>query len=123
VTQENCCQACNRTKYGIGKVIDLFEEDVARNVSGPALGKNGTNNMFGFTQVAVDIVHAHAASNVRRRLRNWAPRPLFLYAALHNTHAPFEVPRRFEALYTHSFRPQNVWSGMVSRRAGVRHGG
>ena len=74
MTQENCCQACNRTRYGIGKVIDLFEEDVARNVSGPALGKNGTSNMFGFTQVAVDIVHAHAASNVRRRLQNWAPR-------------------------------------------------
>ena len=40
--------------------------------------------------------------------------PFFLYAALHNTHAPFEVPPQYEARYNHSFRPQNVWSGMVS---------
>ena len=103
VNQLNCCGPCDVKKYGIGKVIDLFEADNAKNTSGPAVGKNGTNNMYGFTQHAVDKIAAHDKA-----------RPFFLYAALHNTHAPFEVPPAYEALYNHSFRPQNVWSGMVS---------
>ena len=117
VDQLNCCGPCNQTKYGIGKVIDLYEADVEKNFSRPAIGRNGSNNMFGFTSHAVATIHAHAAENARRRQEQKAEepeRPLFLYASLHNTHAPFQVPGRFENQYNHSFKPQNVWSGMVS---------
>ena len=103
MNQLNCCGPCNATKFGIGKVIDLFEADNAKNVSGAAVGKNGTNNMYGFTSHAVDKILTHDPA-----------KPFFLYAAMHNTHAPFQVPSQFEAKYNHSFRPQNVWSGMVS---------
>jgi arylsulfatase A-like enzyme len=98
-------------------VIDLYEADVEKNFSRAAIGRNGTNNMFGFTSHATATIHAHAAENVRRRqaeISTEPERPLFLYAALHNTHAPFQVPARFQDMYNHSFKPQNVWSGMVS---------
>ena len=77
---------------------DLYAADNAKNTSGPAFGFNGTNNMYAFTQHAVERIAAHDESKG----------PLFLYAALHNTHAPFEVPAAFEAKYNHTFRPQNV---------------
>jgi hypothetical protein len=44
VDQFNCCGPCNKTKYGIGKVIDLYEADSDKNFSRPAVGRNGTNS-------------------------------------------------------------------------------
>jgi len=37
-----------------------------------------------------------------------------LYVALHNTHAPFQVPEDWEQQYSHSQRLRNIWSGMVT---------
>jgi arylsulfatase A-like enzyme len=34
--------------------------------------------------------------------------------ALHNTHAPFEVPELYASLYNYSFTLQKTWAGMVS---------
>ena len=47
--QQNCCGPCNVTKYGVGKLVDLYTS------SGPALGQNGTNNGFLFTSAAVRL--------------------------------------------------------------------
>ena len=63
--------------------------------------------MYGFTQHAVQAIEDHA------RMRG-PESPFFLYAALHNTHAPFQVPPQFEAKFNHSLRLRNVWSGMVN---------
>ena len=36
------------------------------------------------------------------------------YRALHNTHAPFEVPKQYSSLYNYSLPLKNTWAGMVS---------
>jgi hypothetical protein len=92
----------NKTKYGIGKVIDLFGGDTI----GPAYTDSGKWNGFTFTDRAVTVVRQHAAEE--------AVKPLFLYMALHNTHAPFEVPAQYADLYNYSFPLQKTWAGMVS---------
>lgn len=98
--QQNCCAPCNRTKYGIGKPVDLFGD------TSPAYGLNGTNNGFTFTSAAVDLVHNHAASA--------AHQPFFLYLSLHNTHAPFQVPTLYSDQFSHPQALRNTWSGMVA---------
>ncbi len=40
--------------------------------------------------------------------------PLFMYLALHNTHAPVQAPARFVALYNSTDPLKNVFSAMVS---------
>ncbi len=102
VNQENCCAPCNRTRYGIGKPVDLYDSEKG----GPALGENGTNNAFLFSRKAVEMIENHASTSPKR--------PLFMYLSLHNTHAPFQVPDRFSNLYNFSDALQNTWSGMVS---------
>ena len=51
---------------------------------------------------------------IRARPANATRAPFFAYVAFQEAHAPFQVPGRFENQYNHSFKPQNVWSGMVS---------
>lgn len=36
------------------------------------------------------------------------------HRALHNTHAPFEVPEQYSGLYNYSLPLKNTWAGMVS---------
>jgi hypothetical protein len=81
--QQNCCGPCNKTKYNIGKVIDLFGGDLV----GPAYADQGQWNGFTFTNRATTVIEKHAQNN-----RNGgAEKPLFLYAALHNTHVRHSV--------------------------------
>ena len=40
--------------------------------------------------------------------------PLFLYIALHNTHAPVESPPEYCGLYDHNQSKQNMYYGQVT---------
>lgn len=82
--------------------MDLFGGDTV----GPAYADKGKWNGFTFTDRAVSVVKQHAEEE--------AGKPLFLYMALHNTHAPFEVPAQYADLYNYSFPLQKTWAGMVS---------
>jgi len=59
---------------------------------------------FDFAAKAVELIAAHDA----------AAAPMFMYLALHNTHAPIEAPPEFESLYSFPLKKQNVFDGMVS---------
>jgi len=111
-SQVVCYNGCNKTKYGVGGLTDLYGHPDGS--AGPAIGKNGTNNGYLFTAAAVDLVNKHASSNVGLKASGGAEKPFFLYLALHNTHAPFEVPESYSSKYHHPQALQNVWSGMVS---------
>jgi arylsulfatase A-like enzyme len=39
---------------------------------------------------------------------------MFIYLALHNTHAPIEAPERFVAMYNYSNKRKNTFLAMVS---------
>ena len=57
-----------------------------------------------FADAAVDYINAHDAST-----------PLFLYAALHNTHAPLEAEPEDLAIYANiSWKPQRTYYAMMS---------
>lgn len=74
-----------------------------------AIGRNGTYTGLTFNEEAVRVVHEHAA------LR--AGTPLFLYYAMHDTHAPLEVPWRFAEPYAATWpddEKRYTFSGMVS---------
>lgn len=98
-TQENCCACPNRA------VVDLFRNGL------PARGENGTDNTEAFTREACEVVRRYAS---RYDERAQTRRPLFLYLALQDVHAPFQVNPRFEALHQSPLRHFNVWAGMVS---------
>ena len=100
-TQENCCPRCP----GDLAVIDLFRDDA------PARGENGTDNTGSFARESRAVVRRYAAGIGRREMHR---RPLFLYLALQDVHAPFQVEPRYEALHQSSWRHFNVWAGMVS---------
>jgi arylsulfatase B len=65
-----------------------------------------------FADAAVASVREHAA---RHGAGAAATAPLFLYLALHNTHAPLQALPAFEALYANvSFAPQRNYYAMMS---------
>ncbi len=68
LNQLNCCGPCNQTKYGIGKVIDLFGGDTV----GPAYADSGKWNGYTFTDRAVKVIENHAVGDT-------TDAPLFLY--------------------------------------------
>lgn len=78
----------------------------------PLLGYNGTEgdpatySGYIFTDRVVRLIEAHAANTA----------PLFIYWALHNTHAPIEAPQRFLDLYPQhkDDKTRQTFSGMVS---------
>jgi len=63
-------------------VVDLW------NTTQPAFGENGTYSAFLYTAEAERIIREHNQS-----------RPMFIYYAAQETHAPNECPDRFSALY------------------------
>jgi len=66
---------------------------------------HGVYNAFRFTSSAVDVIMSHNASS----------KPLFLYVALQNTHAPIESDPSFSALYPkESYKLRRDFSAMVS---------
>lgn len=67
----------------------------------PALGMNGTYTGYLFNDAAVKAVHESAAPG--------SP-PLFLYYAMHNTHAPVEAPENYVGLYNNT-----PWAGTLEQ--------
>lgn len=55
------------------------------------VGKNGTYTGLLFANEAVCVIHEHAAKR--------STQPVFMYLALHDTHAPLEAPWTYVALY------------------------
>ena len=132
VTQRNCCSECNKKRWpGVQQPVDLHRD------GDPALFENGTStyshNVLRWAAAAVKQVHAHAARQRMKRLhqqqlqdqeqqQGLSPsslsrimQPLFLYIALQDPHAPYQVPSRFEEPFRHVFQPlRRIWYGMVS---------
>jgi arylsulfatase A-like enzyme len=74
-----------------------------------AIGKNGTYTGLLFASEAVRVVEEHAKERPGT--------PLFLYYAMHDTHAPLEVPWRFAEPYARVWPDDEkrfTFSGMVS---------
>jgi hypothetical protein len=72
-----------------------------------ARGGGGDDNSDGNTAAAAAVGAAEAAAAA-------AAAPLFVYWALHNTHAPIEAPERFVAQYAHFNDPKKeTFSAMV----------
>jgi arylsulfatase B len=74
--------------YEAANAIDLWAADAsdaaAREGGAPALDRNGTYSCELYAAEAARVVMAHDPS-----------RPLFLYQAWHDTHAPYEAPERY----------------------------
>jgi arylsulfatase I/J len=80
-----------------------------KNTTIAAAGKNGTYTGLLFAEEAVRVIDEHSA--VR------ATRPLFMYLALHDTHAPLEAPWSFVEPYAETWpddKDRAIFSGMVS---------
>eukprot|EP00947_MAST-08B_sp_MAST-8B-sp1_P001461 g1461.t1 len=70
-----------------------------------AHGDNGTYTGELFSREAVRVVEEHDPD----------ANPLFMYLALHNTHAPLEAPWRFVSQYSHfNDSKREIFSGMLS---------
>jgi hypothetical protein len=59
------------------------------------------------TDRAVAVITNHSKTEAEKK-------KLFLYLALHNTHAPFQVPAAYSDIYNYSWPLQKTWAGMVS---------
>jgi arylsulfatase A-like enzyme len=69
-----------------------------------AVGKNGTYTGTLFTTQTVKIIEAHNQSV-----------PLFMYIALHNTHAPLEAPWSYVSQFSHfNDTKREIFSGMLA---------
>jgi arylsulfatase A-like enzyme len=101
-----------------------------------AVGQNGTYTGHLFSDAAVQAINKHAARIRESRSRssdnsnpNTRPepevaaaapapaQPLFMYLAMHNTHAPLEAPWQYVAPYAEKWpddRPRSTFSGMLS---------
>ena len=84
---------------GLGEqYFDLWEQNTTNFPGNIALGMNGTTgdeqtySGYIFTKRVVDEIERHG--------NEFSNRPLFLYFAMHNTHAPIEAPKRFVDMYS-----------------------
>jgi arylsulfatase A-like enzyme len=90
------------TCNGTMSVRDIWLQD------GPAPQFAGNYTGTRFADAAVEHVRTHAASF-------GASTPMFLYLALHNTHAPLQSLPQFEAMYANvSFKAQREYYAMMS---------
>ena len=95
------------TCNGTTAVRDIWLDDAVA----PQFAGNYTGSRF--AAAAVDYVRAHAARNAAAAPA--APAPLFLFLALHNTHAPLQSLPQFEQLYANvSFKTQREYFAMMS---------
>jgi len=78
--------------------IDLYENNA------PAYGKNNHYNGYDFTNKAIEYIKNHKI--------NYSDNPMFLYFALHNTHAPNEAPSDIIAKYNFSQKLRNTFDAM-----------
>lgn len=61
---------------------------------------------YDFSAIAVEFVANHSAQH--------SSAPLFMYLALHNTHAPIEAPPEWVAMYNFDQAKRNTFDAMVS---------
>jgi len=112
--------------------FDLWEQSDDDFPGRPLLGYNGTRgdlatySGFIFTRRVVELIERHGtdadadadadASSGSASSADASSPPLFVYWALHNTHAPIEAPRRFLDLYPHlaNDTKRQTFSAMVS---------
>jgi hypothetical protein len=74
--------------------------------TGALRGANGTYTGYLFAREAVRVIDSHDLSG---------PSPLFMYLALHNTHAPLEAPWSFVEPYSHlGDAKREQFSGMLT---------
>ena len=92
---------CN--KGGGRNTVDLSYGWSSNRSVVPAVGLNGTYTGHTFSNRAVQLIRDHERSA-----------PLFLYIALHNTHAPIESPPEYAGLYNHSQQKENEYLGQVT---------
>eukprot|EP00038_Savillea_parva_P017558 m.20799 g.20799 ORF g.20799 m.20799 type:complete len:673 (+) comp3829_c0_seq1:86-2104(+) len=74
-----------------------------------ASGDNGTYTGILFSNEAVRVVHEHATL--------YADQPMFMYFAMHDTHAPLEAPWEYVAPYAAKFpndTKRSIFSGMIA---------
>ncbi|KAK6191760.1 hypothetical protein SNE40_003362 [Patella caerulea] len=66
--------------------------------------KEGVYSAFSYTERAKKIIESHNTSD-----------PMFLYLAFQDVHAPLQVPKRFEDMYSNiNDKNRRIYSGMVS---------
>eukprot|EP01083_Nonionella_stella_P293284 997352_1 len=80
--------------------VDLYHND------SPAFGQNGSYNAYQFTEMAVEYITKH--------VQNTPTNPLFLYYALHNTHAPLQAPQSTIDMYKYNQTKRNIFDAMVT---------
>ena len=109
------CKISGAPSSGKNGAWDLWSQSNEDFPGHPELGMNGTINDtetysgYIFTQRVVDLVHAHADATAGTGA------PMFVYWAIHNTHAPIEAPQRFIDPYAHFNDPRKeTFSAMVS---------
>lgn len=88
---------------GCGKVTDLTFGFAANRSIERADRLNGTYTGLIFARRAVQIIRDHPKTA-----------PLFLYCALHNTHAPIESPTAYAGLYHYNDTRRDNYYGQVS---------
>ena len=101
------------SKEGIPKETTEFQSAICTrpmraNTTIAAVGKNGTYTGLLFANEAVRVIHEHAAKR--------STQPMFMYLALHDTHAPLEAPWTYVAPYAAKWptdTKRSIFSGMV----------
>lgn len=93
----------SRIRAGPCEAVDLSFGWSHNQTVAPATRLNGSYTGFTFSDRAVELIRGHPTD-----------RPLFLYVALHNTHAPIESPPAFSALYDYNQTKRNEYYGQVS---------
>ena len=86
-----------------GKAVDLTYGWSSNRTLVPASSLNGTYTGHSFSDRTVQLIRDHDAQ-----------KPLFLFVALHNTHAPVESPPEFAGLYQYNQTKRNEYYGQVS---------
>jgi len=78
------------------KVVDLTYGWAANRTLAPATALNGSYTGHSFSDRTVQLIRDHDAG-----------KPLFLFVALHNTHAPIEAPAEYAARYNYTQQTRN----------------
>eukprot|EP00750_Incisomonas_marina_P028583 INCI6776.3.p1 GENE.INCI6776.3~~INCI6776.3.p1 ORF type:complete len:662 (-),score=84.07 INCI6776.3:69-2054(-) len=116
------CFLVSRLKNGTSASTTSFNSGTCSRVKDQrttisALGQNGTYTGHLFSDAAVQVIHQHGARIREAEKHRLASQPLFMYIALHNTHAPLEAPWPYVAPYAEKW-PDDIhratFSGMVS---------
>jgi arylsulfatase B len=86
-----------------GRAVDLTYGWSSNRTLTAASALNGTYTGTSFSDRATQLIRDHDVQ-----------KPLFLYAALHNTHAPIESPPEYAGMYQYNQTKRNLYYGQVS---------